>query len=217
MEIVPENYFASLDLPLIYGRVAPLEVDLGCGDGTHLVELASVHPDRDFLGTERMRGRVRRTVNKIKALGLANARVFWIESGYAVQHLLPPESVTVFHLMFPDPWPKRRHQERRVVKGDFLVAIHRALIADGLFCVATDQVDYYREIESMAAESKKFVRVADPKERRAVSTFEKRFKQAGGRHPLSGAPEGFGGDVGLRFPMVGEKSELHRTGFILSK
>ena len=177
MELVPENYFQPLDLAHIYKRPAPLEVDLGCGDGTHLVELANAEPDRNFLGTERLRGRVRTTSRKINALGLTNARVFLIESGYAVHHLLPSESVTVFHLLFPDPWPKRRHHDRRVVKTEFLLAIHRTLVSNGLFCVATDQLDYYREIDSMAEESKKFVRLTELKERRAISTFEKRFRE----------------------------------------
>jgi tRNA (guanine-N7-)-methyltransferase len=178
VEIVPANYFAPLDLKSIYGRGAPLEVDLGCGDGSFLVEIAAANPARDFLGIERLFGRVRSAHRKIAQRELSNARVFRIETSYALQQMLPANSVALFHLMFPDPWPKRRHWRRRIVTEDFLVSIHRGLAPDGLLRIVTDQIDYFREIERLAGESTQFVISSDPEPRRAPSTFEKRFSQS---------------------------------------
>lgn len=176
-EIVPENYFVPLDLETIYGRSAPLEVDLGCGDGSFLVEIAAANPARDFLGIERLHGRVRSARRKIILRELTNARVLRVETSYAVGQMLPAESVALFHLMFPDPWPKRRHWRRRVVTADFLTSVHRALVPDGLLRVVTDQIDYFREIERLAGQSTQFVIGADQEPPRPPSTFEKRFSQ----------------------------------------
>ena len=178
VEIVPANYFAPLDLEAIYGRSAPIEVDLGCGDGSFLVELAGADPARDFLGIERLLGRVRRTHRKIMQRELTNARVLRVETSYAVQQMLPANSVALFHLMFPDPWPKRRHWGRRVVTEDFFASVHRALVPHGLLRIATDQVVYFREIERLAGQSTQFVISSDPEPPRAPSTFEKRFSQS---------------------------------------
>jgi tRNA (guanine-N7-)-methyltransferase len=177
VEIVPANYFAPLDLESIYGRSAPLEVDLGCGDGSFLVEIAAANPARDFLGIERLLGRVQSAHRKIAQRQLTNARVLRVETSYAIEKMLPTGSVTLFHLMFPDPWPKRRHWRRRIVTQDFFVSVHRALIAGGLLRIVTDQVDYFREIERLAAQSPQFVISSDPDPPRAPSTFEKRFSQ----------------------------------------
>jgi tRNA (guanine-N7-)-methyltransferase len=177
-EIIPANYFAPLDLEAIYGRVAPLEVDLGCGDGSFLVASAGAHPTRDFLGIERLAGRVRRASRKIGFSGTTNARVLRVEISYAVQRLLPPGSVAVFHVLFPDPWPKRRHWGRRLVTTDFLTAIHRALVPQGVVRIATDQLDYFREIERVVAQSARFVSSVDTDSGAAMSTFEKRFCQS---------------------------------------
>jgi len=178
VEIVPANYFAPLDLEAIYGRSAPIEVDLGCGDGSFLVELAGADPARDFLGIERLLGRVRRTHRKIMQRELTNARVLRVETSYAVRQMLPADSVALFHLMFPDPWPKRRHWGRRVVTEDFFASVHRALVPHGLLRIATDQVVYFREIERLAGQSAQFVISSDPEPPRAPSTFEKRFSQS---------------------------------------
>jgi len=178
VEIVPANYFAPLDLEAIYGRSAPIEVDLGCGDGSFLVELAGADPARDFLGIERLLGRVRRTHRKIMQRELTNARVLRVETSYAVRQMLPADSVALFHLMFPDPWPKRRHWGRRVVTEDFFASVHRALVPHGLLRIATDQVVYFREIERLAGQSTQFVISSDPEPPRAPSTFEKRFSQS---------------------------------------
>ncbi len=177
-EIVPANYFAPLDLGTIYGRNAPIEVDLGCGDGSFLVEIAVANPARDFLGIERLIGRVRRAHGKITQRDLTNARILRVETSYAVRQMLPANSVSLFHLMFPDPWPKRRHWRRRVVTEDFFTSIHRALAPDGLLRIATDQVTYFREIERLAGQSAHFVISSDPVPYRATSTFERRFNQS---------------------------------------
>jgi tRNA (guanine-N7-)-methyltransferase len=178
VEIVPSNYFAPLDLESIYGRSAPLEVDLGCGDGSFLVQIAAADPARDFLGIERLLGRVRSAHRKITQRELTNARVLRVETSYAIQQMLPPGSVALFHLMFPDPWPKRRHWPRRIVTEDFFVAVHRALAPDGLLRIVTDQIDYFREIERLTDQSTQFVISSDPEPPRAPSTFEKRFSQS---------------------------------------
>jgi len=179
IEIVPDNYIERLDPSMIFGRAAPLEVDLGCGDGSFLVALAEADPNRDYLGIERLRGRVRRTHGKIVRGRLPNARVFWIETSYAIQYMLPPESVTVFHLMFPDPWPKRRHWPRRIINGDFLGSISRALVPSGLFRIVTDQIDYFLEVERLVNGCVELARTTDESTAPGVSTFEKRFREQG--------------------------------------
>jgi tRNA (guanine-N7-)-methyltransferase len=177
-EILPASYFAPLDLQAVYGRNAPIEVDLGCGDGSFLVEIAAANPATDFLGIERLLGRVRSARRKIAERGLTNARVLRVETSYAVRRMLPANSVARFHLMFPDPWPKRRHWRRRIVTDEFFASIHQALVPDGVLRIATDQIDYFREMERLAGRATQFEISSDTDSPGARSTFEKRFSQS---------------------------------------
>jgi tRNA (guanine-N7-)-methyltransferase len=145
IELTPETYLTPLDLLAIFGCAAPLHVDLGCGDGSFLCELAQASLQRNFLGVDKMAGRVEKTCRK--AAALENVRVLNVEISYAVQFLLPPGSVETFYLSFPDPWPKRRHHRRRLVTTEFLDSIHRALATDGTFRIATDHLDYFEQIQ----------------------------------------------------------------------
>src|ERR1044072_449435 len=160
-EIIPASYFAPLDFEALYGNQAPLEVDLGCGDGSFLVAAAATKPERNFLGVERLVGRVRSACQKVSRSGLTNARVLRCEISYTACHLLPAGSVAVIHLMFPDPWPKRRHAVRRLVTESFLISLGRALAPAGTVRIATDQREYFAEIERVAARSPGFVTVPD--------------------------------------------------------
>ncbi|HEV2806219.1 MAG TPA: tRNA (guanosine(46)-N7)-methyltransferase TrmB [Chthoniobacterales bacterium] len=178
-ELVPVNCFAALDLPKIFGRNAPFEVDLGCGDGSFLARLAAENADTDFLGIERLLGRVRAACRKIERGGLTNARVLRFEISYAVEHLLPPGSVTAFHLLFPDPWPKRRHASRRLVSQKFLAALHRTLRPRGFVRVATDDLEYFRQIAGLAAQSHLFTVDLDRVGNGPVTRFERRFRERG--------------------------------------
>jgi tRNA (guanine-N7-)-methyltransferase len=151
VEYMPKSLTSVLEFDRIFSHLAPVEIDLGCGDGTFLAALARENPAHNFLGIERLLGRVRSVCRKVARLELQNARVLRMESTYAVANFLPADSVTAFHLLFPDPWPKRRHHRRRAFTREFLLAIHRALIAGGLFHVATDHADYFRQIERVIA------------------------------------------------------------------
>ena len=99
-EIVIENRTRALDLAQAFGRAAPLEVDLGCGDGNFLAALAREQPERNFLGVERMPGRVRATCRKIGDGQLPNARVLQAEILETLCTFLAPESAEVCHLHF---------------------------------------------------------------------------------------------------------------------
>ena len=178
IELAPETYSAPLDLPRIFGRIAPLDVDLGCGDGDLLSELARRKPDRNFLGVEKLASRVAKACRK--AAALENVRVLKVENSYAVRHLLPENCVETFYLLFPDPWPKRRHQRRRIVQPDFLDSIHRALAFSGIFRIATDQADYFKQIERLALNNPCFEKIEDgDADSLPVTKFERRFRTAG--------------------------------------
>jgi tRNA (guanine-N7-)-methyltransferase len=132
-----------LDWAVLFGRRGCVEMDLGAGDGGFLAGRAGQHPERDFLAVERLLGRARKIARKAIRLRLGNLRVLRLESAYTLQHLVPPQSVSVIHLMYPDPWPKRRHWRRRVVQPEFASAVARCLILGGEFRFTTDHADYF--------------------------------------------------------------------------
>jgi tRNA (guanine-N7-)-methyltransferase len=172
----PESLTNRLDLEKIFRRKAPLHVDLGCGDGSFLCALAQRLPDKNFLGIERLSGRVRSSARK--AASLDNVRLLQMESSYAVRYLLPGESVETFYLLFPDPWPKRRHQRRRIVTPDFLNSVHAALEHNGVIYIATDHHDYFRKIKEIGESVPGFV-IDDDDVDLPQSKFGLAFRQKG--------------------------------------
>jgi tRNA (guanine-N7-)-methyltransferase len=178
-ELVPEDCLTPLNFEAIFGREAPIQVDLGCGDGSFLASLASDNPDQNFLGIERLFGRVRTACRKVERAGLVNARVMRFEISYAVQYLVPANSITTFHLMFPDPWPKRRHASRRIISENLLVSLGRALVPGGKVWIATDDSDYFKQIARMVSHSPLFEADNDALAMAARSKFERRFTQRG--------------------------------------
>ena len=177
IELIPESYVSRLEPAQIFGRVAPLVVDLGCGDGSFLAAMAKSDPARNFLGLERLAGRVRTTARK--ASTLPNVRVLRVETSYAVRYLLPAESVQVFYLLFPDPWPKRRHAARRLVTEKFLASLHRALVSNGAVHVATDEAQYFREITRLVSASPDFSIIPNSSSAFPSTKFERRFRARG--------------------------------------
>lgn len=164
---VPPDHFRELTPTEIFPDPArPLEVDLGCGDGTFLTGMAAHHTDRDFLGVERMLGRVEKTARKIGAQNLTNARIMRLESAYTVAWLLPRASVSRLHLLCPDPWPKKKHVARRLVnQNEFLDGLHRILIPNGEFLLKTDDQPYFEDaLASFDSRTHQFKRLDWPDE-----------------------------------------------------
>ena len=179
IELVPDLQVACFDVLQLFGRSAPLQVDLGCGDGSFLCELARQFPEKNFLGIERLTKRVENV--RRKAEKIENVRVLRADTLFAVRDLLPESSVGTFYLLFPDPWPKRRHQFRRVFTRDFLDAIAVALEQEGIVRVATDQFDYFRQIERLSCAHLQFEVVpAFPDESvLPITRFERKFRDQG--------------------------------------
>lgn len=142
-EFVPPHYFRRLGEGEIRVGDRPLEVDLGCGDGSFLIDLAGHHPERDFIGVERLMGRCKKVAKRIARAGLDNARILRLDSKYVVEWLLPPASVSRIHLLCPDPWPKVRHHRRRLMQVPFLGAVRDALAPGGEFLFMTDHEEYF--------------------------------------------------------------------------
>lgn len=161
-EFVPPDYFRPLERQEICRDARPLEVDLGCGDGSFLLAMAHHHPERDFLGVERLLGRVRKVCKKVTRQQLANARVLRLESRYVTEWLLPEGAVSRLHLLCPDPWPKVRHHRRRLVQVEFLEAVRRALAPGGEFLFMTDHEEYFRWAEAKVAQHGGFQPLAWP-------------------------------------------------------
>jgi tRNA (guanine-N7-)-methyltransferase len=158
IELVPELQVVRLDVAEVFGRGAPLHVDLGCGDGSFLCELARQFPKKNFLGIERLTKRVEKV--RRKAEKIANVRVLRADTLLAVRDRLPENSVETFYLFFPDPWPKRRHQFRRIFTGEFLDAVAVALKQNGFLQIATDQLDYFHQIDRLSRAHGEFEVVA---------------------------------------------------------
>src|SRR5947208_666530 len=103
VEYIPKSLTEPLNWSEIFTRSAPIEIDLGCGDGAFLMAMARTNPEHNFLGIERLLGRVNKICRKVVREDLKNARVLRIEVAYAVSNLLPAGSIAAFHLLFPDP------------------------------------------------------------------------------------------------------------------
>ncbi|MDB6140028.1 MAG: tRNA ((7)-)-methyltransferase [Verrucomicrobiaceae bacterium] len=142
---IPDDYFRELTKGEVFADAArPLEIDMGCGDGSFLIAMAQQFPERNFLGVERLAGRVTKVAKKITAAGLENARVLRLESAYTVGWLLPAASVARLHLLCPDPWPKKKHHARRLMLiEEFQKGLLRVLEPQGEFLFKTDDAPYF--------------------------------------------------------------------------
>src|SRR5581483_6942276 len=155
-------------------------VELGSGDGSFLVNYARLHPERNFLGVERLLGRLRKLDRKALRAGLTNLRGLRIESAYFLEYLLPRHSAAALHIYFPDPWPKRKHRKNRLVNAPFTEITRQALAPDGVVYMRTDDVDYFAQMVSVFAANSSFRPAETPAELSAVVTdFERNFHARG--------------------------------------
>ena len=169
-----------IDVAKLFPREQPLEVELGSGDGSFLVEYAHRHPEHNFIGVERLLGRIRKMGRKGRRAGVANLRGVRIESSYFLEYLLPQHAAVALHIYFPDPWPKRKHRRHRLVNERFPALAHQALAPGGTVYLRTDDGSYFEQMTGVFAPSSLFRAVEAPRELTELLTdFEKDFQARG--------------------------------------
>jgi tRNA (guanine-N7-)-methyltransferase len=174
----------SITEPLDFGKLfpeqRPVEVELGSGDGSFLAAYASRHPDRNFLGIERLLGRLRKIDRKGLRAGLTNLRLISLEASYLLKYLLPGESVSALHVYFPDPWPKRKHRKHRLINEGFPELARQHLAPGGTVYLRTDDLDYFTQMTAVFAANPGFFLTTTPDDLSGIITdFEKDFLAKG--------------------------------------
>jgi tRNA (guanine-N7-)-methyltransferase len=176
----PASYVERLDLARLFPKAQPLEVELGSGDGSFLVEWARRHPEHNFIGVERLLGRSRKLDRKGSRAGLTNLRGIRLEASYFLEYLLPFESVQALHVYFPDPWPKRKHRKHRLISPHFAEVAAQVLAPGGAVYLRTDDADYFAQMTSVFRASPNFRAVETPPALCGLLTdFERGFQARG--------------------------------------
>jgi tRNA (guanine-N7-)-methyltransferase len=176
----PESYFEPLPLDSLFEQQQPLEVEIGCGNGSFLVNYAEENQETNFIGIERLLGRIRKLDRKASRRGLMNVSIVRVEAAYGLQYMLPPASVQAYHIYFPDPWPKRKHWKNRLIEPDFLPLLTKSLSPGGKVYLRTDNTDYFEQMETTFAGDSSFEPIDAPDSlTQIVTDFEKTFNAQG--------------------------------------
>ncbi|HEX5339707.1 MAG TPA: tRNA (guanosine(46)-N7)-methyltransferase TrmB [Gammaproteobacteria bacterium] len=178
----------EFDFPRIFGRDAQRTLEIGFGNGDTLLELAQLHPDRDFIGIEVHRPGIGRLLNALAHAALDNVRVVCVDAVQILDRCVPDASLDAVLLYFPDPWPKKRHHKRRIVQPEFATLVAHKLKPGGSFQLATDWPDYAEHMLEVLSACPDFSNlagsgayVARPAER-PLTRFERRGLKRG--HPV---------------------------------
>jgi tRNA (guanine-N7-)-methyltransferase len=148
------DYTGALrDLDAAFGRAAPRVLELGFGNGEPLLHSACAEPARDFIGIEVHRPGVGRLMNGLATAGVANVRLYDHDAVDVLRDEIPPDSLAEVRIYFPDPWPKKRHQKRRLIQPEFLVLLASRVVRAGRLHLATDWADYAQHIAEALAQA----------------------------------------------------------------
>jgi len=171
-----EDVQGKTDFSDVFGRSAPLHIEIGSGRGTFLVNQAITFPQINFLGIEWANKFYRYTVDRVGRRAVGNVRVIRTEAALFLSEHIGDKSVDCFHIYFPDPWPKRSHHKRRFVSAENVTQMIRCLKKHGLINIATDHAEYYQWMQNVFegfAEKLKpveFIKSAGAKENELVGT-----------------------------------------------
>jgi tRNA (guanine-N7-)-methyltransferase len=135
-----------LDLDTVFGRRAPRIMEIGCGMGETTVAIAAAHPDTDYIGIEVHTPGVGSLLKQIDEAGLSNVRVIQHDAVAVMDTMIPPASLDGLHIFFPDPWPKKRQQKRRLIQSPFIALAASRLKPGAYLHAATDWQEYAEQI-----------------------------------------------------------------------
>ena len=168
-----------LDAAAVFGRVAPLVLEVGSGMGEATAEMAAADPDRDVLAVEVHTPGVAALLRRVEEQGLRNVRVVEGDALQVLAHALGPASLHEVRVFFPDPWPKARHAKRRLVTASFAALVADRLRPGGRLRVATDWASYADQVRAVITGSPALELVSAERGDRPLTRFERRGLAAG--------------------------------------
>ena len=176
---------ASLDFAALFGRAAPVHLEIGFGNGEALAAMALAHPQNNYFGIEVHRPGVGVLLRRLDTECIPNVRVACTDAKEMLERRIPDASLNAVYVFFPDPWHKQRHHKRRLVQPEFIVLLRRKLKPGGTLHLATDWEDYARQMLAMLSAAEGFEnnagmdRFTPRPAARALTKFERRGHRLG--------------------------------------
>jgi tRNA (guanine-N7-)-methyltransferase len=173
------------DLNQVFGRVAPLIVEIGFGSGDSLAKMAVANPDKDYIGIEVHKPGVGHLMLVLDQQSLSNVRIYCHDAIDIIEHKIADNSLDGVHLFFPDPWPKNKHHKRRIVRASFVDLLARKLKPGGYFHAATDWQNYAENMLDVLSQGAGFSNTSgsndycERPEYRPLTRFEQRGMRLG--------------------------------------
>lgn len=173
-----------LDLNALFGREAPVVLEIGFGMGKSLVEMAAAAPEKNFIGIEVHRPGVGACLSSAQDAGITNLRLFCHDAVEVLGQMIPDQSIDTLQLFFPDPWHKARHHKRRIVQPAFVQMLRPKLKIGGVFHMATDWENYAEHMLEVMNAAEGFVNTVEgdyaPRpDSRPLTKFEQRGHRLG--------------------------------------
>ena len=137
----------------LFGNDHPVEMEIGAGKGAFLTEEAENRPAVNFIGLERSKRYWRLASDRARRHGCSNTRLVLVDAAYFLNEFVPDDFLDAIYVHFPDPWPKKRHQKRRLIQPEFLQSVERVLTPGGRFQVVTDHKGYFDQLEDVVSAS----------------------------------------------------------------
>lgn len=168
-----------LDFENVFGRRAPVTVEVGSGMGETTVRIAATHPERDYLAIEVHAPGVGSLLKQVGELGLTNVRVVQHDAVEVLRDMVPEASLSGIHVFFPDPWPKKRHHKRRIVQPAFAALAASRLATHGILHVATDWEEYAYHVLQVLSQTPELKNTAEGFAPRPATRPETKFERRG--------------------------------------
>lgn len=174
-----ETGFKRLDLAELFGNGQPVVLEIGSGKGRFLIAAATAQPDVNFIGIEKSLHYHRVIRDRVTKRGLRNVRLINHDAFLVLRDMFPDSSVGEIHIYFPDPWPRKREQKRRIIRAEVLQEMQRVLVPGGSGIYVTDHRQYYEAaaplIEQFFRTERRIPTADDPPR----TNYEAKFREEG--------------------------------------
>lgn len=175
----------TVDIAAIFGRSAPITLEIGFGNGASLTQMAAASPEQNFIGIEVHRPGVGNLLQQLEQVHLNNVRIICHDAVEVLEHMIPPGSLDRVQVFFPDPWPKKKHHKRRLIQSGFISLLASRIKPNGIFHLATDWENYAEQMLEVLTASPDFINTAPAggylsrPDFRPLTKFEQRGQRLG--------------------------------------